>query len=404
MADRIAFLSRLPPLAIFSKLFGIDYLSKNNFEIIFVDLSFLIDGQISKSLYKDQSPPVGCEILIINSWDQLDTFVKESAANTIFIDMVVGASTYGFKEARIFRILKKYNAKYYVVCGGLVPTIESFSKSSSYLNKIKRAFTKPSLLMTLIIRGAILFLIRLNIIYPKPHRILGLVRNPQLQSYCKKIRYKKPITLMNSYNYGDYIDYINLKASPPEIKNICVFLDEDHTNHPDFYLLGMAPLNQDEYLLSMNRFFDYIEKKTGLSVVVAAHPKSRFTENDHPYGERAFIKNKTIHLVAKSKMVIAHSSTSISYPVLFHKPLLLVFNNVMKSRIGMVDTVRAFAKDLDLIPIDVDNAIEANEFRLDLDSRQKYEDYLYKYVFSAETIKEKPWATVAFYCKEDTEN
>jgi hypothetical protein len=83
-------------------------------------------------------------------------------------------------------------------------------------------------------------------------------------------------------------------------------------------------------------------------------------------------------------MVIAHSSTSISYPVLFNKPLVLVFNNVMKSRIGMVDTVRAFAKDLDLIPIDVDNAIEANEFSLDLDSRQKYEDYLYKYVFSAE--------------------
>jgi|TARA_B110000259_G_C13827417_1_gene327220 hypothetical protein len=44
MAKRIAFLSRLPELEIFSKNFGIDYLSQNGFEVVFLDVSYLIDG------------------------------------------------------------------------------------------------------------------------------------------------------------------------------------------------------------------------------------------------------------------------------------------------------------------------------------------------------------------------
>ena len=42
MTNRVAFLSRLPPLAIFAKVFGIEYLSKSGFEVVFVDVSFLL--------------------------------------------------------------------------------------------------------------------------------------------------------------------------------------------------------------------------------------------------------------------------------------------------------------------------------------------------------------------------
>jgi hypothetical protein len=401
MIKRIAFLSRLPPLEIFLKLFGIDYLTQNEFKVTFLDLSFLIDGQASRNLYKDELKLAGCEIITIRRYRQLDEFVKEYSMNTIFIDMVVGASSYGIKEAAIFRILKKYSAKYYVVCGGLNPTVNSLSKSSGYISKVKRVIKRPSLLLNLILRKAILSLASFNILFPRPHRILGVVGNSQLTQYCKNIRFKKPVTPMNSYNYGDYIEYLAHKDPPIELENICVFLDEDHTNHPDYYLLGIAPLNKNEYILSMNHFFDSVEERTGLSVVIAAHPKSKFGPKEHPYGKRVFIKGKTIDLVAKSKMVIAHSSTSISYPVLFNKPLVLTINNEMKNRIEIIDTVKAFARELFISIIDVDSKSEVGEFRIDLDSKPKYEHYLYSYVLSLEAKEKKPWATVASLCKQD---
>jgi hypothetical protein len=63
MAKRIAFLSRLPELEIFSKNFGIDYLSQNGFEVVFLDVSYLIDGMKGQNLYSDQAPLANCETI-----------------------------------------------------------------------------------------------------------------------------------------------------------------------------------------------------------------------------------------------------------------------------------------------------------------------------------------------------
>ncbi len=101
-------------------------------------------------------------------------------------------------------------------------------------------------------------------------------------------------------------------------------LDEAVTNHSDFLILGIKPAVEKSYFEAMNFFFNFVEETTGFKVVIAAHPRSNYESTPGVFGERAVIKGKTVELVAKSKMVIAHMSTSLSYAVLFKKPVLLV--------------------------------------------------------------------------------
>ena len=55
MAKRIAFLSRVPALEQHSKTYGIDYLSQNGFEVVFLDVSYLVDGMKGQNLHPDQA-------------------------------------------------------------------------------------------------------------------------------------------------------------------------------------------------------------------------------------------------------------------------------------------------------------------------------------------------------------
>ena len=107
MTNRVAFLSRLPPLAIFAKVFGIEYLSKSGFEVVFVDVSFLIDGVCGQDLYQEQLSIPGCETVVINRLEELEAFVKESFESTIFIDQVSGLAEFNPNTGQVFKVLKK---------------------------------------------------------------------------------------------------------------------------------------------------------------------------------------------------------------------------------------------------------------------------------------------------------
>jgi len=400
MAKRIAFLSRLMPYEMFSKSLGIDYLSRNEFEVTFLDLSYLIDYKIAKNLYKGKSKLTGCQIIVIHTHGELDNFVKKNSINTIFIDFVAGLSEYDLTIGRIFRIFKKYNAKYYVVSNADIPNghrelHELFSIAWIWLN-IKKGLTSPRKIFELLTRKIIVQLIKLEILYPKPHRIFGIKRSPSLVSYIEKYRITDSTFIpINSRDYDTYLEYTRVSGPSIESENICVFLDEDHTNHPDFFLFGIPPLDADKYISSMNLFFDHIECITGLSVVIAAHPKSNFSQETHPFGDRLFIKGNTVDLIAKSKIAIATHSTSISFPVLFSKPIILVVTAEIKSRVGMIATVKAFARELDLIYINVDSSNEVDALKIKLDYQPKYKNFLYTYIKNEEPINELTWEIVA---------
>src|SRR5690606_16034895 len=96
-----------------------------------------------------------------------------------------------------------------------------------------------------------------------------------------------------------------------------VFLDIMLVDHPDSQRIGNnAVVPRELYFSQLNRFFDQVEKKTGLPVVIASHPKADYTTE---FEHRLCIKNKTAELSIGAELILTHGSLSISYALLAEK-------------------------------------------------------------------------------------
>ena len=108
------------------------------------------------------------------------------------------------------------------------------------------------------------------------------------------------------------------------MKDTAVFLDQELISKGgsvEDYTISL-----EEYNKLLNNFFDMLEKKTNLEVVIALHPRNK----ENLFLKRKCYQNKTCELVRKSNIVIAHYSTAISFAVLFYKPILFLTCNGFK--------------------------------------------------------------------------
>lgn len=116
-----------------------------------------------------------------------------------------------------------------------------------------------------------------------------------------------------------------------------VFLDEIVPNHPDYEELGLTPyVDAEQYYEAMKRCFEHIERRYDLRVIVAAHPKRKWTKDSCYWGEYCVDLGRTAQLVRSADLVVAHASTALSFAVLFKKPVLLVTMDAFSdTRIGV---------------------------------------------------------------------
>ena len=106
-----------------------------------------------------------------------------------------------------------------------------------------------------------------------------------------------------------------------------VFLDVFLPYHPDTPLMNLPLIEYpDIYFSEMNSFFDLIEDKYNLEVVIAAHPSANYIGNE--FNDRKIIENRTRELVRSSEFVLSHHSNSISYAILYNKDI--VFSTHLK--------------------------------------------------------------------------
>lgn len=133
-----------------------------------------------------------------------------------------------------------------------------------------------------------------------------------------------------SINHPDYDDYQSaIRHTVERIaeKPYAVFYDSYFPLHPDFkhiHKLKMK-IDYDHYLKSMNMFFDWIEQKYSLKVVIAAHPSSKYSPND--FCGREIIKWHTCELTLSAQIIINQSSNSTSFALLANKPIIFITND-----------------------------------------------------------------------------
>jgi hypothetical protein len=206
---------------------------------------------------------------------------------------------------------------------------------------------------------------------------------------------------INSFDYDSYVynsrNIIN--NSKIEEENICVFLDEAITDHPDFDLLGIKYIASNEYFVSMNRLFDFIESEFGLKVIIAAHPRSTYEATPEIFGGRSIIKGKTAELVIKSKLVIMHMSTSVSFAIIGNKPIIVAKTDGIRQNSYLNKLVDNMAVNIGTKAINIDQLeLTASTLSKNINN-EKYENYLYKYIKSRNAIDLPVWEIVVLELK-----
>jgi hypothetical protein len=293
--------------------FYINVLKSENIVVEYWDLSSLF---FETSIFKSN---LNSNIIIkIMSRDDLKEQVRNNQdEDAIFITLM----TYEWSNIWLFRILKRYKCYCAFFNRPGLPAPKSVKKQNivSYLDKntINR-----------IIAG---LTNKLAIILKK----VGYVNDPDIMfsSGSHAIENSKNIRNIIQVNHFDYDNAMLLNRSNDRERNknkkYIIFLDENTPYHPDFKMLGMNIIDSKEYFDGLNRFFDLVEKKWDKRILIAAHPSSNY-KNDE-FDKREIIKYRTSELVKDCHFTLAHGSTSISFPVLYSKPIMFLYNNQFKA-------------------------------------------------------------------------
>jgi hypothetical protein len=197
-----------------------------------------------------------------------------------------------------------------------------------------------------------------------------------------------------SINYFDVENYKSVQFEEPVMEQpYIVFTDICLSNHPDLQMLANNNyLDVQKYHDKLKYFFDLLETKLNMPVVVAAHPKSNYTNE---LGNRPYYKHVTGNLVHFSSLVISHTSLSISYSLLSKKNTIQIYTDeFFKSEIlcHLLNIMKNVGEQCDLSTINIDDehALEIfNNYDLNLKDSQiaKFNIVLDKFFLSADDEK-----------------
>jgi len=118
-----------------------------------------------------------------------------------------------------------------------------------------------------------------------------------------------------------------------------VFLDQVMIDHPELELMKMSSeVDPERYHPALERCFLAVEDQTGLDVIVAPHPKAT-QQSRARFGHRV-VDAPTASLVRGSSLVLCHYTTAVSFPVIFHKPVLFLTSDKMETNASGVMVAR----------------------------------------------------------------
>lgn len=286
-----------------SEIFRINELLERGINVEHWDMSqyFHKGMTITDTIYAEYSHQ------ILNLKELRNAIDYNNISNTLFIVEVFKL----FKYRTFFRIL----AEQHCFCIKLELYATTLSGNLSLWQKLKIGNIRA-------IWNAInkRFNYALNLIYFKLYKIhvhalyIGSGNNSLINIHINHPDWEKALQVRKNAEYLLSQRYV-------------VFCDEYFPLHPDLFYFEKEKIKNladmvMSYRKSMCSFFDRIEKEFGFQVIIAAHPKSDYHSND--FGKRLIFKYKTPELIKDCEFVLLHASTSISYAIIFNKPLIML--------------------------------------------------------------------------------
>jgi len=300
--------------------FGIETLNQNGFDVEVWDFTPFL----TRDAYQKIRPPDPI------NWEKVISFKNKGEALSAISNLsqscfVIPIIHYNYQTLVIFRMLSKKKIAFSsCVQSSIVPI--STSSKEHLLRRLKGFIKRLKKLNGFYIRNVIqrkFMMIPFELLGVKPANIVLAPAEKYITS-VSPINKKSQILWVHSL---DYDIYLRERDAPVSIDhNMGVFIDQFHGT--DMISLGRpAAVISEEYYPLLCRYFDCLEKKMCVRIVIAAHPRSRYEKQPDIFGGRQIVRGKTAELVNKSSFVLLHNSFATNYAVLFKKPMIFLTTN-----------------------------------------------------------------------------
>lgn len=384
MTEKVIYVSFVRLTDKMSRDWYIDFLIGKGVKVEYWDIVALVRDEYNEANAKETD-----YLRIIRTYDQLEAMLRLPENKNAYYVMLASYLDAGI---RLFRMLSKYNCRMLVLDWGAMPDRD--------MQRLRR----PSLSISGLLRLAKRIYYRVKGI---AYRKLSLVKPFDIAFVAGRA-----LMTENYYanrvvpiNLADYDHYKKAKAEGGRLVagRYAVFLDVYLPYHADSEFAGGQTVNPQAYYAALNRFFGLLEVKFGVKVVIAAHPKANYSEEQ--FQGREIYHLRTPELVRDAEFVIAHHSTSLCYAVLNNKPLLFIYTNEMASLCNtIVSYLYGFAKYLDAPIFNLDEIAESNQIVIKEVNPGCYENYKYDFLTSHEseheTTQEIFWREINLNQKE----
>ena len=334
-----------------------------------IDLGYHVEvWDISSYLYPNIKIAGGIQRNFVHEVTCLNTLKNLLQRTTIVETAFIVEVPDSYSNRAIYRLLADYNCK----------TIKINCYGNSSLRKSKKDILQK------IFKGSFTGLIKdhiwfnLNKIYKKRYHI-------HVPTYYLTSNFE---SCTHKINHPDFEKIRDYKQNPIISKDYIVFIDIFFPDHPDFKTLAKRSKmpDREKYRSNLKSFFDYIEKKYQMPIVIAAHPKSEF--EGHEFGNRQIIKYHTDNLIHFAKIALLHESCSLSYLIYDNIPtIFFVTDELLEIKLynySIKNRADYCKKELyNISHRNFDNIIPST-FSEDI-----RKDYIYTYLTSPETEKKK---------------
>jgi len=333
----------------------IDNFLENKVEVELID--------ITEVLFSYKANQIVENVISINSYKKLEEYFHSNDNVQTLYNIQIHFET---RFLKLFLLLKKYNCKTSIFEIGYLPSANTEQRMKKYLKQ------PLQLVKRVVFKIVEKLLVKLNFIDLKYDvRFVAGNISREIASYNSN--------RIVEINYIDY-EYNRYRSSVfKNKKNYFVFLDNFLHGHEDHNFANTGNINnfsKKKYIKNLNNFFDKIEKKFNVEIIIAAHPKSDYSENE--FENRKIIKNDTASLLQNADAVISHHSTSISYAVLNEKPIIFIYDESIKVNFRNVYMyIEVFANYLHMPFVNIDSE-KISSMPVVLES--KYNDYKYSFL------------------------
>lgn len=391
----IVFLVSWPLTARDAERFGFALLENRGLRVRVFDATRLAHGAAKDAAARSGEAALQ-RVEIFTDLRAFDAAVAEAAPCSVFVDFMRGLDDIDLKHARVYRSLARCRARMYVVYAGGVPLPSAMPDIRRGWHVLRAKLIRASdarALGSYVSRRLIARAERAGF-FPRPYRVFASGSDVVERYLRRRAIPRSAVTPINSFDFDEWAGYIREHGRPAE-DGTCVFLDEGATGHPDDIILNTGPLEAATYWRSMARLFDAIEARTGLLVRIAGHPRMDYSKHLDAFGGREIVTGRTVELVSRASLVVAHASTSVAFAVLFDRPLLIVRTDGMTG--WRRELVEAMAASLGtkVVNVDVPGALEELEFDCRRWPDEGRERYKRMYVMSPEAGERTTWEIVA---------